>query len=228
MHLLNVSCETQRPLLLSINATFVQSTTQEKLWLWNSSGVLEQPKSFWGWLMYFINPHSSLCFDKTVGSIKNVQSFRFPHLILFIQLRAMETSRIQFVLESWSSVRLALDWESAVKHTETHAHRKRQRGGKGSFSWHLYIVSVMLQIISSLLFFTLLFGFLSCDQGSDGAVRSEQTRRWIHTQTFHELCCRLLDERDTTAVDNSSASLTVDWLHSERACHDAVTHLTTV
>lgn len=43
--------------------------------------------------MYFINPHSSSCFSKTVGSIKNIQSFRFPHVILVIQLRGMETSR---------------------------------------------------------------------------------------------------------------------------------------
>lgn len=29
--------------------------------------------------MYFINPRGTLCFSKTVGSIKNVQSFRFQH-----------------------------------------------------------------------------------------------------------------------------------------------------
>lgn len=68
--------------------------------------------------MYFINPHGSLCFGESVGSIKNIPSFRFPHLILFIQLQGMETSRIQFVLQSWSSAILAQDWEFAFTERE--------------------------------------------------------------------------------------------------------------
>lgn len=93
--------------------------------------VLDRLKSFWGRLMYFINPHGSLCFAKTVGSIKNIQSFRFPHLILFIQLQGTETSRIQFVLQSWSWTRLARDWESALY---TKRERERVRGG-GRVRW---------------------------------------------------------------------------------------------
>lgn len=77
--------------------------------------------------MYFINPHGSLCFGESVGSIKNIPSFRFPHLILFIQLQGMETSRIQFVLQSWSSTILAQDWEFA-----SYTEREREwRGGEG-------------------------------------------------------------------------------------------------
>lgn len=66
--------------------------------------VSDELKSFWGGLMYFINPHNSFCF-KTVGSIKSIQSF--PYLIPFIQLQRMETSTIQFLLQSWSLLRLA-------------------------------------------------------------------------------------------------------------------------
>lgn len=78
--------------------------------------------------MYVINPHGSLCFAKTVGSIKNIQSFRFPHLILFIQLQGTETSRIQFVLQSWSWTRLAQDRESAL-YRERERESERREGG---------------------------------------------------------------------------------------------------
>lgn len=87
--------------------------------------VLDQSKSFWGRLMCIINPHSSSCFGKSVGSMKDIQRFRFPRLIPLIQLQGMETFRIQFVLQSWSAVILARDWECASR-----TDRERERGGE--------------------------------------------------------------------------------------------------
>lgn len=98
--------------------------------------VLDRSKSFWGRLMCIINPHSSSCFGKSVGSIKNIQRFRFPRLIPLIQLQGMETFRIQFVLQSWSAVILARDWECASR-----TQRERGEGSRGwgrGSCWHLY------------------------------------------------------------------------------------------
>lgn len=65
----------------------------------------------WSGLIYFNNPHISFCYTKTCGSIKTILSF--PYLILFIQLQCMETSTIQFLLQSWSPARLTCEREPA-------------------------------------------------------------------------------------------------------------------
>lgn len=59
---------------------------------------------------------------RQLAALKMSKALDFNILILLIQLQGTETSRIQFVLlRSWSSVRLARDWEFVPS-----AHRERE------------------------------------------------------------------------------------------------------